>query len=128
MINWKVKEIADLVHQYDCEKYVYFVGTADGIKAMKEYAPHLKCCMSAAADHWKIVDRAIAVGAEKVQFVKPHFNQEMIERAHAHRIKCNVLWSDSAEEAAKFLEMGIDCILTNDYLAMKTALVEKGLL
>lgn len=126
--DWKIKEIADLVHQYDCEKHVYFMGVADGIKAMKAYAPHLKCCMSSAPDHWKIVDRAIEVGAEKVQFYKPDFNKEMIDKAHAHGIKCNVFWSDDPEEAAKFLEMGVDCILTNDYLAIKTALEEKGLL
>jgi glycerophosphoryl diester phosphodiesterase len=126
--DWKIKEIVDLVHQYDCEKYVYFMGVMDGIKAMKEYAPHLKCCMSAAPDHWKIVDRAIEVGAEKVQLFKPDFNKEMIDKAHAHGIKCNVFWSDDPEEAAKFLEMGVDCVLTNDYLAIKTALEEKGLL
>ena len=126
--DWKIKEIADLVHQYDCEKYVYFMGTKEGIIEMKKYAPHLKCCMSAAPDHWKIVDRAIEVGAEKVQLYKPDFNQEMIDKAHAHGIKCNVFWSDDPDEAAKFLEMGVDCILTNDYLAIKTALEERGLL
>ncbi len=120
--DWKIKEIADLIHQYDCEKYVYFMGMADGIKQMKAYAPHLKCCMSSAPDPWAIVDRAIEVGAEKVQMYKPNFNKEMIDKAHAHGIKCNVFWSDDPEEAIKFLEMGIDCILTNDYLAMKTAL------
>ena len=126
--DWKIKEIADLVRQYDCEKYVYFMGTIDGIREMKAYAPDLKCCMGAGNDHWGIVDRALAVGAEKVQFYKPDFNQEMIDKAHANGIRCNVFWSDDPEEAAKFLEMGIDCILTNDYLAIKTALTEKGLL
>ena len=104
------------------------MGVIDGIKAMKAYAPHLKCCMSSAPDPWKIVDRAIEAGAEKVQMYKPNFNKEMIDKAHVHGIKCNVFWSDDPEEAAKFLEMGADCILTNDYLAIKTALEEKGLL
>ena len=39
----------------------------------------------------------------------------MIDKAHANGIKCNVFWSDDQEETKKFLEMGIDCILTNDY-------------
>lgn len=126
--DWKIKEIADLIHQYDCEKQVYFVGVADGIRAMKEYAPQLKCCMSAAPDPWKIVDRAIDCGAEKVQLYKPYFNREMIEKAHANGIKCNVFWSDDVDEAERFIQMGVDCILTNDYLKIKTALEEKGLL
>ena len=126
--DWKIKEIADLVHQYDCEKYVYFMGTKEGIQKMKEYAPHLKCCMGAGANHWDIVERAIEVGAEKVQFFKPDFNQEMIDKAHAHGIKCNVFYSDEPAEAVAFIKMGIDCVLTNDYLAIKRALEEKGLL
>ena len=35
--------------------------------------------------------------------------------AHAHGIRCNVFWSDDAEETRTFLRMGIDTILTNDY-------------
>ena len=72
--------------------------------------------MSSAPDHWKIVDRAIEVGAEKVQFYKPDFNKEMIDKAHAHGIKCNVFWSDDPEETKMWLDMGVDTVLTNDYL------------
>lgn len=63
----------------------------------------------------EIVNRAIAFGCEKVQLFKPRFNQEMIDKAHEHGIKCNAFWSDDAKETKDFLEMGIDTILTNDY-------------
>ena len=49
----------------------------------------------------------------------------MIDRAHQNGIICNVFWSDDPEEAKGFLKMGIDCILTNDYWNIATAL--KGL-
>ena len=39
----------------------------------------------------------------------------MIDKAHAHGIKCNVFWSDDVAECRQFLDMGIDTILTNDY-------------
>jgi glycerophosphoryl diester phosphodiesterase len=39
----------------------------------------------------------------------------MIDKAHAHGIRCNVFWADDADEAKKYLAMGIDTILTNDY-------------
>jgi glycerophosphoryl diester phosphodiesterase len=39
----------------------------------------------------------------------------MIDKAHANGILCNVFWSDDAEECERFLDMGTDCILTNDY-------------
>ena len=57
----------------------------------------------------------VELGAYKVQLFKPYFNQESVDKAHAHGIKCNVFWSDDPEEAKQFLDMGIDCILTNDY-------------
>jgi len=39
----------------------------------------------------------------------------MIDKAHKNGIICNVFWSDDAQEAKEFIEMGIDTILTNDY-------------
>ena len=62
-----------------------------------------------------MVERAIKYGCKKIQLFKPYFNQEMIDKAHANGIKCNVFWSDDPEETKKFLDMGIDTILTNDY-------------
>ena len=36
-------------------------------------------------------------------------------------MRVNVFWSDASAEAKKFLDMGIDTILTNDYLALANA-------
>ena len=53
---------------------------------------------------------------------KPYFNQQSVEFAHENGILCNVFWSDDPEEAINFRKMGIDCILTNDYLNIKNVL------
>ena len=45
----------------------------------------------------------------------------MIDKAHANGIRCNVFWADDPEEARKYFEMGIDTVLTNDYLAIREA-------
>ncbi len=112
-----MKSIVALVRKYGCEKYVYFMLECDlQIKQFKEYAPDIAVCVGhLSARPWDIVDRAIELNCEKVQLYKPYFNQEMIDKAHRHGIKCNVFWSDDGEETKKFLEMGIDTILTNDY-------------
>jgi hypothetical protein len=39
----------------------------------------------------------------------------MIDKAHENGIICNVFWSDDPAETEKFLDMGIDVILSNDY-------------
>ena len=45
----------------------------------------------------------------------------MIDKARENGIIVNVFWSDDAGETRKFLDMGIDCILTNDYNLNKVA-------
>lgn len=40
----------------------------------------------------------------------------MIDKAHAKGMICNLFWSDDAEEAKAFFDMGIDVILTNHFL------------
>jgi glycerophosphoryl diester phosphodiesterase len=42
-------------------------------------------------------------------------------KAHANNIRCNFFYSDDPEEAVKLLEMGVDTLLTNDYLAIANA-------
>lgn len=119
----KLKEIVSLIKKYDCEKYVYFMsGNDEALKKSKKLYPEIAVCVGAGKAPWDMVERAIDIGAEKVQLFKPYFNQQMINKAHEHGIRCNVFWSDEPEEAQKFIDMGIDCILTNDYLSIKNAL------
>ncbi len=109
-------KVVRLIQKYDCEKYVYFMSGQDALleRLQREY-PHITRCCGAGDGAWEIVDRAIRYGCKKVQLFKPYFNQEMIDKAHANGIVCNVFWSDDAKEAEEFLRMGIDTILTNDY-------------
>jgi len=112
-----MKKIVGLVRKYDCTKHVYFmIEVDDDIKMFKEYAPDIHICVGHDfTRNWAIVDRAIELGARKVQLFKPYFNQEMIDKAHAHGIICNIFYADDPEEACRYLDMGIDTILTNEY-------------
>lgn len=112
-----IERIVSLIRKYDCAGSVYFMTTSDRILArVMEYAPEIAVCVGHDSRRpYAIVDRAIALGAKKVQLFKPYFTQEMIDKAHAHGILCNVFYADEAEEARRYLEMGIDTILTNDY-------------
>ena len=101
----------------DCEMHKIFI----------ENYPHIARCMGASSrseEHLSIVDKAIEYKCQKVQFFKPHFeyfNQDMIKKAHEHGIKCNLFYSDDVEETVKYLQMGIDTVLTNDYLKISNA-------
>ena len=113
--------VVDLIKKYDCEKYVYFMTGDNALleRLQREYPDIPRCC-GAGGGKWEIVDRAIKYGCCKVQLFKPYFNREMIEKAHAHGIVCNVFWSDKVDETEEFLDMGIDVILTNDYHKIST--------
>ncbi|MBQ4145054.1 MAG: hypothetical protein IJD36_00370, partial [Clostridia bacterium] len=111
-----LEKIVALIDKYDCTKYVYFMSGNDNfLKLAKEIAPNICLCCGGGKAPWEIVDRAIKYECKKVQLCKPYFNQEMIDKAHKNGIICNVFWSDDTEETKKFLDMGIDTILTNDY-------------
>ncbi len=119
-----MEEIVALVRKYDCEKHVYFMTSSDKmIKRVMEYAPDIRVCVGwdDNKDPMSIVDRAIALGAYKVQLFKPYFNQETVDKAHAHGILCNVFYADDPDEARRYFEMGIDTVLTNDYLPIYNA-------
>jgi len=115
-----MKKIVALVRKYDNAKHVYFMLETDiQIKQFKAYAPDIAVCVGhLSARPYDIVDRAIELGCEKVQLFKPYFNKEMIEKAHENGIVCNVFWSDKTDEAKEFLVMGIDTILSNNYLTV----------
>lgn len=112
-----MKKIIALIRRYDCARHVYLMIEKDeDIRWLKANAPDIPVCVGHDfSRNWAIVDRAIELGAEKVQFFKPYFNKEMIDKAHAHGIICNIFWSDDPEEAKQFLEMGMDTVLTNNY-------------
>lgn len=119
-------KVVNLIKKYDCEKYVYVMSGQDEVLArlQRDY-PHIPRCCGTGNAKWEIVDRAIQYGCQKVQLHKSYFNQEMIDKAHAHGIVCNVFWSDDPEETQKFLDMGIDVILTNDYHRIATIVKDK---
>ena len=108
--------VVSLIKKYDAEKYVYFMSGQDKVleRLQREY-PNLTRCCGARDGAWEIVDRAIKYGCKKVQLMKGYFNKEMVDKAHANGIICNVFWADSEKRANEYLDMGIDVILTNDY-------------
>ncbi len=122
----KLEEIVGLIRKYDAQAHVYFMTANDDMlaKAMA-YAPDIPVCVGwdgNKEDKMAIVNRAIKLGAKKVQLFKPFFDENTVKKAREAGIICNVFWSDDVKEAAVYLNMGIDCILTNDYNLVSQAI------
>ena len=84
-------------------------------------AEELDVCFS---ELLSMVDRALALGVDRIPLFKPHFTEKTVKRAHENGIKCNVFFAYYAEEAKRYRAMGIDGILTNDPPSVKNALGE----
>ncbi|MBQ1946721.1 MAG: hypothetical protein II343_07295 [Clostridia bacterium] len=116
-----MRRIVDLIRRYDAQEHVYFMlEKDDDVALFRSYAPEIPICLGHDKRRpWELVERAIAVKADKVQLFKPYISQEMVDKAHAHGILCNVFYADDEEEVRQYLDMGIDTVLTNDYLKIK---------
>ncbi len=118
------ERIAALLRQYDCDHHCYTMTTSDKChREFHEIAPDIVRCVGwdGNKDPLSMPRRAIEIGAEKIQLFKPYFDQSSVDMAKANGILCNVFWSDDPEEACRFIDMGIDTILTNDYLRVANA-------
>ena len=120
-----VKKVLRLIDAYDARGHVYFMSSCGPLQdQLARLAPDIPRCMGNSRHDMgrpDIVDMAIKHKCQMVQLFKPYFDQSTIDRAHAAGMRVNVFWSDDPAEAKKFLEMGIDTILTNDYLAIANA-------
>ena len=122
-----IEEIIALIRKYDAQNHSYIMVSDDNVaRKIKEYDPEIKICLGwdTNKEPLSLAKRGIAVKAEKIQLYKPYFNQETVDLAHEHGIICNVFWSDDPEETKKFLDMGIETILTNDFHLISQAVEE----
>ncbi|MBQ2942486.1 MAG: hypothetical protein IJD97_09635 [Clostridia bacterium] len=121
--DWYVDRLLYLIRKYEAERHVYLMVEEDKqIAHFKRIAPEIPICVGHNKnDPWGIVDRAIRLGAEKVQFYRPYINQEMIDKARANGVICNLFHTDDPDEAIEFIKMGIDTILTNNFCIVQRA-------
>ena len=116
-----VKKVLRLIDAYDARGHVYFMSSCGPLQdQLARLAPDIPRCMGYAPGK-DIVDEAIKHKCQMVQLFKPYFDKSSVDRAHAAGMRVNVFWSDDPAEAKKFLDMGIDTILTNDYLLIANA-------
>ena len=118
-----LRKVIDAIDAYDARGHVYFMTNNGALQdQLARLAPDIPRCMGHDGKRPdQIVERAIRHGCRMVQLFKPHFDQSTVDRAHAAGLRCNVFYADDPEEAKRYLDMGIDTILTNDYLPIATA-------
>ena len=117
------QKILDALDVYNSRPYVYITGEADVLFTAREMAPNLARCCLEGHMNYTIVDHAVEYGCQKVQFCKGLTTMTMINKAKEHGLTCNLFWADDVEEAKAYLDLGIDCILTNNFQTIRAGLV-----
>ena len=120
------RKVIDLIDAYDARRHVYFMTSNGAVQdQFARLAPDIPRCMGNGSLDNKsrpdIVDRALKHGCRMAQLFKPYFDRALVERAHAAGLRVNVFFADDPEEAKRFLEMGVDTVLTNDYQPISAA-------
>ena len=116
------EKILRLLDQYHCRDQVYIAGEADVLMTARALAPDIPRCCLEGHRNFTIVDHAIAYGCSRVQFWKGFVTQAMVRKAKDHGILCNLFWADDPAEAWAYMDLGIDCVLTNNYQPVTEAL------
>ena len=115
-------EIMRLIKKYDAAEHCYFMGmTRTLLGRFCDETPEIPRCFGGVRDTWDIVETAVEFGCKKIQMFKPCYSKELIDKAHENGIICNIFWSDDPEETKMMLDMGMDCILSNDFQRVNEA-------
>ena len=119
-----IEQIASLIEKYDCVRHVYFMSSnTDALLEMRQRLPYAGYCQGAGNGHEGMIEMAIRHGFDKVQFVSWYpYEKAMIDRCHEHGILCNFCEANEPELAKELFDMGIDCVLTDDFHRVKAGL------
>ena len=111
-----LSKIVDLIRRYDCAGHVYFMTPNRVILGiLQKIAPELHRVVGFSGDPKYMIPEALEFGCTGIQLFKPYFDQAMVDEAHEKGLICTVFWADDPDEAERYLDMGIETILTNDY-------------
>jgi len=108
------RRILDTLDAFKCREHAYIAGEKDVLFTAREMAPDIARCCLEGHMNFTIVEHALEYECKKVQFCKNLTTQAMIDKARANGLICNLFWADSAREARAYMDIGIDCILTNN--------------
>ncbi len=117
-----LKQVLGLLKQYDCEKHAYLTTGNDLVlQQIRTLDQDVLLCCGAGDRPDEIVERAIELGCQKVQFLQGHINEEQIRKAHAAGLVCNLYKADDPAAVVRWLDAGLDTVLTDNLTEVQAA-------
>ncbi len=97
------------------------------LNRLRERAPELRyCLLPAGPDGFEYIRRAAGEGFGVLQPGRAMMSAEFCRAVHDAEMTANVFYADDADTMRRFIEWGIDGILTNDPRLLADVLVEMG--
>ena len=109
-----IKRVCDLVRQNALTDIAYLsLGSEDALRIARDYAPEVsRSCLVRQDDSSESIAIAKRYECQRIQFFR-QVTSGQIWQAHENGLICNLFWSDDPEEGIRYVQNGIDVILTN---------------
>jgi len=109
-----VTVVCDLIRKYGLMRLAYIAGGSGSVlDTAKDYDPDIeRACLAGQAVPSSQIGLAKQFDCRRIQFCR-QVQVEDIRRAHEQGIICNMFYSDEADDAAEYVRMGVDVLLTN---------------
>jgi glycerophosphoryl diester phosphodiesterase len=108
-----VKLVADAIRRMGLTDAAYIAGEEDVLEVALSVAPDIpRACLAHQEDPSRMLRTGLEFRCERLQFGR-NVTPEHTRQAHEAGLVCNLFWSDESEDAWRFVESGIDVILTN---------------
>lgn len=117
-----IRKIRQLAQRYDCAGHYYLSSeSAEILTAAAMEAPDAERCLICQENGPYIpnlMEEAEKLRCSRIQTIGNYLTDDQLQRAKAAKIRCNLFSEDGVEEAGIWFEKGVDCILTDNYLAL----------
>lgn len=104
------------------QQHIYIGGNEEVLEAALEVCPEVtRCCLARQREPDILLRHALHYRCQGLQYFAKLVTADGVAEAKAHGLFRNVFYADTAEDAARMIDMGLDGILTNDIGEVKTA-------
>ena len=115
-----IRQVLALAARYDCAEHFYFSSTVPAaLAAAAQEAPAVERCLicQSGADP---VEATQALGCSCIRFSADAAAPALLHSAKAAGLRCNIAVQGDLAQAASWLEMGADCIVTEEVSRFRT--------
>lgn len=117
-----IRKILEIASRHDCLEHIYFSSEEPEIlKAAAKEAPAVERCLICQEKGpyaENLPETALALGCGRIQTVGAYLTEETIRKAKEAGIRCSLFSAEDPVQARQWLDKGVDCILSDNYLVV----------